>query len=474
VVHNSECSDRHKTEKAEAGESLSGNQVMKSSSRLMLTLAFALLLVLIGVFGYAAVHRARAIYDETVVIQQTYIETETTLRQITADVYLAGLLVRDYLLDRSQQDASEQRQQLRDIHTTVDERIQTLAARLGSDESAALALLRSELQGYWEAQDPIFEWTQQQKDLMGASFLRREVLPRRRVVVKLADDIAMLNVRNLRREQRKLEASHKRFQSFLLRSVILTLAISILVAMLSIHRSHVLELRAEKQRMRIQEAEQELRQLSRRLVMAQEEERKALSRELHDEVGQMLTAVNMQVGALESARQGSPEKFHSLLEDIRQQNAQTLRAVRHLAMGLRPSMLDDLGLAPALEWQGREFSRRMGVPVTVQIEGELERLPDPQRTCIYRVVQEALTNCARHSGARNIRVAVRGQPNLIRVTVQDDGIGFEPEVRMPGRLGLLGIQERVKELDGAVEISSRPRQGTIVKVEVPVPTAVAS
>lgn len=143
-------------------------------------------------------------------------------------------------------------------------------------------------------------------------------------------------------------------------------------------------------------------------------------------------------------------------------------------MGLRPSMLDDLGLAPALEWQGREFSRRMGVPVTVQIEGELEHLNDPQRTCIYRVVQEALTNCARHSGAQNIRVAVRGQPNLIRVTVQDDGIGFEPEVRMPGRLGLLGIQERVKELDGSVEISSRPRQGTIVTVEVPVPSPVAS
>jgi signal transduction histidine kinase len=447
---------------------------MKSSSRLMLTLAFALLVMLIGVFGYAAIHRARAIYDETVLIQQTYIDTETTLRQITADVYLGGLLVRDYLLDRSQQDASEQRQQLREIHTTVDERLQALAARLGSDESTALALLRSELKGYWEAQDPVFEWTQQQKDLMGASFLRREVLPRRRVVVKLADDIAMLNVRNLQREQQRLSASHKRFQSFLLRSVILTLAISILVAMLSIQRSHVLESRAEKQRMRIQEAEQELRQLSRRLVLAQEEERKALSRELHDEVGQMLTAVNMQVGALESARQGSPDKFHSLLEDIRQQNAQTLRAVRHLAMGLRPSMLDDLGLAPALEWQGREFSRRMGVPVTVQIDGELEHLPDPQRTCIYRVVQEALTNCARHAAARNVRVSVHGSADLISVTVQDDGIGFNPEVRTPGRLGLLGIQERVKELDGSVEISSRPRQGTVVKVELPVPSPVTA
>jgi signal transduction histidine kinase len=233
-------------------------------------------------------------------------------------------------------------------------------------------------------------------------------------------------------------------------------------------------LRGQQQRARIQEAEQELRQLSRRLVMAQEEERKALSRELHDEVGQMLTALNMQVGALESARHGSPEKFHSLLEDIRQQNAHTLRAVRHLAMGLRPSMLDDLGLAPALEWQGREFSRRMGVPVTVQIDGELEHLPDPQRTCIYRVVQEALTNCARHAKARTVRVSVHGSPNLITVTIQDDGIGFEPDLRMPGRLGLLGIQERVKELDGSVHIASQPKQGTVVKVEVPVPVQVTT
>ena len=143
-------------------------------------------------------------------------------------------------------------------------------------------------------------------------------------------------------------------------------------------------------------------------------------------------------------------------------------------MGLRPTMLDELGLGPALRWQGREFSRRSGVPVTVQIDGDLDGLPETHRTCIYRVVQETLTNCARHAQAKSIRISIYGRHDWVKLSIQDDGAGFDPGEAAARGLGLIGIQERVRELEGTVTIISQPEKGTIVEVEVPVGRGVAA
>src|SRR5437762_12534891 len=130
-----------------------------------------------------------------------------------------------------------------------------------------------------------------------------------------------------------------------------------------------------------------------------------------------------------------------------------MRALRDIAMGLRPSMLDDLGLEAALQWQGREFSRHTGVPARVEVEGTLDHLSDAQRTCIYRVVQEALTNCARHAKAKHVLVSLRADEHGVVVVVQDDGIGFNATAARGG-LGLLGMQERVQELDAIVSLTA--------------------
>ena len=136
-------------------------------------------------------------------------------------------------------------------------------------------------------------------------------------------------------------------------------------------------------------------------------------------------------------------------------------------MVLRPSVLDDLGLASALKWQAREFARRSGIPVDVQIEGSVEGLPEGHRTCVYRIVQEALTNCARHAKASNIRITCHGSEHLVVVTVQDDGIGFDPQ-RLAGHgVGLRGVEERVRELGGKVTIFSHPQKGTLLRAEIP-------
>jgi signal transduction histidine kinase len=133
--------------------------------------------------------------------------------------------------------------------------------------------------------------------------------------------------------------------------------------------------------------------------------------------------------------------------------------------------LDDLGLEAALEWQGREFSRHTGVPASVEMNGTPDHLTDAQQTCIYRVVQEALTNCARHAKAKSVLVSVRTQDNNVVVVIKDDGIGFNSVSSGRGGLGLLGIRERVEALDGTVRISSQPSKGTMIQVRIPVGVA---
>jgi signal transduction histidine kinase len=278
--------------------------------------------------------------------------------------------------------------------------------------------------------------------------------------------MARINDENLSRARQRLAASQNTLHNFLLQMMAFTLGLGIIVAVLTTRRVAVLERQHNEQTKQIEQTQNNLRRLSRRLVQAQELERQALSRELHDEVGQMMTALGMELGHLETLRSGNIVAFRSRIEDAKRLNADAMRAIRDLAMGLRPSMLDDIGIEAALQWQGREFSRHTGVPATVRVDGSLDSLNDSQRTCIYRVVQEALTNCARHAKAKHVLVLLQADVHGVIVTVQDDGIGFNAAAARGG-LGLLGMQERVQELDGTVTITSQPRKGTTIRVELP-------
>lgn len=439
---------------------------MKSRSSLALAFGFGTLIVLIAVLGFGAIRRARAIYIEMESTQQTYLEAESFRRDIATDMYLADILVRDYLLDPSPQAAPLHRQQLLEIRNSLQERMDLLGQRMGESDTRGLARLQTEVQAYWDSLDPIFDWTPQDKAALSWSFLRHKVLPRRQAVMDLAREVAKLNTENLNRERQRIRQSQNVLRSFLLKMMWFALGLGTLVALITTYRVATLERRHDQQRERIEEAENNLRRLSRRLVQAQEVERKSLSRELHDEVGQMLTALGIELANLQSLR-GSDEALRGRVDDAKRLNTSAMRAIRDLAMGLRPSMLDDLGLGPAVEWQGREFSRHTGVPAVVTVDGTVDDLPDAHRTCIYRIVQEALTNCAKHARAKNVLVTVRGGEESVDAVIADDGVGFNAAGRAGG-LGLLGIEERVQELEGQVRILSQPGRGTTLRVHLPV------
>jgi signal transduction histidine kinase len=427
-------------------------------------------LALLGLLGLivgsilAAQRKADAAYAHLDSLNTRYRAVETRLRRVRSGLHLSGILARDYLLDTTTP-AAEYRSRLVAYHQESEQMIRELEPFLKETDPEQYLELRRQIDEYWSAYAPLFEGTQ----LDRYAFLRREIVPRRDAVMNISAEIEEINTRTLHAQQQAAAARQRELHQYLSSTLAASLTLGLAVAIIAVIRIRVLEGRTEEQHGRTQQAEEELRRLSNQLVRTQEEERKNLSRELHDEVGQMLTALRMEIGRAERAQAVGSPVFAQTMAESKALVDRMMRMVRDLAMGLRPSMLDDLGLEPALSWQAREFSRRYNVPVDLEVEGDLERLPDPQRTCVYRVVQEALTNCAKHSAATEIQVkVVRGRTRL-DVSVRDNGVGMASTSSHRG-LGLTGIKERVKDINGAASIETRPGGGTVVHITLPVPT----
>jgi signal transduction histidine kinase len=423
------------------------------------------LLALILILGLTAYRRTEAIYRVLLETQERFRQHQQTLDDIENDMYQASVLVRDFLLDTSRPASDDYKKQLIDLRSSIDKNIRRLAASAVPQDKDTVATLEKELDEYWSSLNPIFEWSLFEKLERSNTFLRR-IRGRRTAIVTIAREIAKLNYANFDLQRANTREIQQNFLQDLQRMAVVTFLVGLFVMSASIFRTWKLERRAESQHRQTEEAEHAMRELSLKLVQAQEDERRRVSRELHDEVGQLVTALRLELGNLERLRESAGAEYQRRLHEAKVLAEQTLRTVRDMAMGLRPSMLDDLGLAPALEWQAREFSRRSGVSAIVSIEGSLDELDDAHRTCVYRVVQEALTNCARHANATHVRIVLHGTPAALSVTIQDDGAGMiEPSDRHG--LGLLGMEERVKELGGRLEIDSQPEQGTQLKIELP-------
>ncbi len=219
----------------------------------------------------------------------------------------------------------------------------------------------------------------------------------------------------------------------------------------------------------------ELKKLSGQLRKAQEEERAAIARELHDEFGQALTAIKIDIDRLENEFEDH-HVTREAKERMRETGAladQLLKQVRDLALELRPSMLDDLGLSAALKWYVRGFAARTEIECDLQIAGQESPLSDIKRTVIYRAVQEALTNIARHAQAKSTGILLRFGTDILTVEVKDDGNGFDVDVVFGAQseryaIGLWGMRESVEELGGTWRIQSKAGRGTHLTVSIPI------
>jgi signal transduction histidine kinase len=203
----------------------------------------------------------------------------------------------------------------------------------------------------------------------------------------------------------------------------------------------------------------------RRVVQAQELERQRLARELHDETGQALTSILLGLKPLEEALADHPAR--AALADLREQVVRALQDVRRLAVELRPAVLDDYGLVPALERLTDAFAEQSDVRIDFHSALGERRLPSEVETTLYRVVQESLTNIVKHANAHNVSVSVARRESTVAAVIEDDGAGFDQRAVREEGVGLLGMRERLSFVDGRLEIESRPGAGTTIVAEVP-------
>ncbi|HKB81089.1 MAG TPA: sensor histidine kinase [Thermoanaerobaculia bacterium] len=414
--------------------------------------------------------KAEEIYTQLDQLNSRHREVESKLRRLRSDVHLSGIYIRDYLLDADSGNIAQYRARLKELRQSHETTVTHLRVLLPRNEAPRIDNLQKRLDDYWQTFDPLFEWSLYEKIMRSAHFLRHEVLPRRDAVLTIADDIEQLNNANLATQRAETARRLAAFRADLQARLWHTLLLGSIVALVAVLRLRALERHSERQRVLAEEAGQEMRFLSQQLVAAHEEERKKLTRELHDHVGQMLTALRMEIGRADRARGVSDVQLGQSIGEARRLLDTILRSVRDLVMGLRPSMLDDFGLQPALEWHVRDVRRRFNIPVALVLEGDLDSLPDPYRTCVYRIVQEALTNCARHAHARRVEISLRLEHNTLELVVSDDGAGIDP-ARARG-FGLLGIEERVRELHGTFFVQPGKPHGTELHVALPVATPI--
>src|ERR1017187_510070 len=301
------------------------------------------------------------------------------------------------------------------------------------------------------------------------SLINDRILSMRSQFLESSDRLQAWNNRQFRRTDETLLAQFGRLQSSLTQSLSIALTAGLLLALASMAYIFRLERQTRGRDRELAQSRYELERLSSRLVEVQEAERRSISRELHDEVGQSLGALLVDLGSLSTHLPEDPIRIKERLDNMRSVAERTVGTVRDIALLLRPSMLDDLGLVAALEWQGREVSRRSEMEVGVASENVSEALPDEYKICVYRLVQEALNNAVRHARARNATVRVVQNQNRIAVEIADDGRGFHPE-RARG-LGIMGMEERVKRLGGTLRVDSAPGRGAAIKAELPLPAS---
>lgn len=441
---------------------LSEEQRISARRSILLALGFTALILIIAASAFSVWKNARNAQTRVAALHEAHTKAATALSAIRSNAYLIGILTRDYLLDQDPTQAKQYVDQLGEMRKATEEQFSELESSGQDDEQkAARRKLREEFEAYWDPTEITLDWSPAEKRAQRTEVLRERVR-RREEVIALSSQVEQLMTSNFRRERQRITSAEQEFRASLGWTAGLALLLGVAVAWATLVRMTRLEHQSAV-------AESELRRLSGQIRTAQEQERRNLSRELHDQVGQMLTGLRMELASMARLNGDTEGELSSRIARAKGTVEQTLRIVRNIAMLLRPSMLDDLGLTPALAWLVKEISRSSGMEITADIDPSLDSLPDSHRTCLFRVIQEALTNAIRHSGASGVDITLKVNGGWVIGSIADNGRGFDRAAVKQKGLGLVGMEERARELGGSIRIESLPGRGTRVEVHLPLP-----
>jgi signal transduction histidine kinase len=438
--------------------------------RTVLLTGFGLMLGLWVFAGYQVSQRLQHAQLESVAVSARYQHAQELLASIRTEVIEASVLLRDALLEPSGQPQSSHRQGIERAYAAIDSLLTQYVPFLDSaTEREQVSRLRAEIAESRLASNEVLATDSSRWPAAARDQMRRFVL-KRQAAVRVSDDVQALNRAAYIDQQRALTDMQAAMQRQVWTVFGLALMISLAIGWLAFRHASRLERRLTEQHEREERISSDLQRLSAKLVQAREEEQRRIARELHDEVGQALSAVKVQLAIAERRieRMGAAR---SLLADAQTSADSALHCVRDLSHLLHPSALDDLGLVAALESLVADFRRRHQVAVDFLHQGHHRRLHPESERAIYRLVQEALTNIARHAEATSGVVRLTIDPSTVTVTIEDNGVGFDvADVERPGKrrgLGLLSIRERVTGLRGTVRIESAVRHGSRIDVELP-------
>jgi signal transduction histidine kinase len=440
-------------------------QEQRPQLRWLLLATFGGMLLLMGVAGVEALRSLSKLHKVSHQVTQRYSEHSQALQTVMVtfhvydeemeqflltDVVVANIPAREKVVSRGSQ-----------VHSAVS----AYPLDSGNEEQALVTQIDEAVKAEEDAFENTQEWGLRERKVRAQVFMEEEVLPTRTHVFDLASALSHLNDQRLVSENRVVAQEFGGLQTRLWRMVVITLVAGLVLSLAAGYYILRLEEDGRRRYRALEHSRQELENLSKRMVEVQEEERRSISRELHDEVGQTLGALLVDLGQLGNVLPSEDKLVKDQLARLKNSVESAVRSIRDMALLLRPPMLDDLGLIPALEWQARETSRRSDMEVEVQADEIPEGLPDPVKIGIYRLVQEALQNAATHAHAKNAKVSVKYGAQKVQVEISDDGIGFQPD-RTRG-MGLLGMTERVRQLDGSLDVQSSPGKGTTVRAMLP-------
>jgi signal transduction histidine kinase len=435
--------------------------------RRLLLLGYAGIFVVWLGSAYALTERMEAADLRGAEIRTEFLRNDQLLSTVRAQLLLSSVYLRDALLDTAPSDSYQA--QLHQIRDDISSALREYVPKVESDsEREQWERLRDELRDYWQTSLPVLTLDRTPTALQARATLLQEVIPKRETIIRISDRIHNMNQAAFEQAQGEVGELRRGLRRRVWQTSAIAVTLGVLVALVATRHAGVLEARIRQQRAQEERHKTELERLSSKLMQAQEDERRRIARELHDEVGQALSAIKLELAVAE--RQPLSERSKAPLAEARSITERTLQSVRDMSQLLHPSMLDDLGLPDTANWYLGGFSRRTGIRSELVVNELTERIAPELEVCTYRVIQEAVTNVARHAGATVCRVEIQGTSDGLRITVEDDGRGFDPRVK-PGAagrgLGLVSVRERVATLGGTLHVDSRPGQGTRLTVELP-------
>ena len=397
------------------------------------------------------------------------IEQDQYLARIRRAASTSATALRDFLLDRRENATKRFAASIVKGHIEANSALEEMEGK--SQPVAKTSELRPLIDEYWTALEILSDMRPAERRDRGIEVQKdftnhqRSALNKQLTLLDEASAAAQSDI--------KADYAQSRLRST--RQVIVLIVASIAIGLLlaGLHLGYTRSLEDENNR-KLQAlivAKTEMEQLSARLFNIQEEERRRLSRELHDGIGQTLTALRIEISHFHVPGEVAPVETRERWLRARSLAEDAVRTIRNISLLLRPSLLDDLGLEPALRWLAEEFSRRTGIDCEFSSEGLDEQFADAWKTCVYRVVQEALHNSEKHASPSRVRITLWQRAGMLDLSVEDDGIGFElsmngSPLRHAG-LGILGMRERAAMLGGKLSVVSSPGHGTHVVMTLP-------